>query len=52
MVTFEPGLLPGTISGPMVLPQPGAVLMSVACVATKGQRDARDLGHNCGHVGI
>lgn len=52
MVTFGLRLLPRTISGSVVLPQSGSVLMSVTQVATKGHIDTRDLGCNlwpCGH---
>lgn len=31
----RPGLLPRTMSGSLVLPQPVSVLMSVACVVTR-----------------
>lgn len=36
MGTPRPRLLPRTVSGSVVLPQPRSMLMSMACVATKG----------------
>lgn len=39
-----PGLLPKAMSGSVVLLQLGSMLMSVACVTTKGQMDVCGLG--------
>lgn len=54
LVTSGPGLLPRTTSWPMVLPQLGSILMSMAPVITKGRMDAWGLGPNlwsCGCQG-
>ena len=42
-MTSMPGILPRTMSGFVVLPQPESVLMFVACVSIKGHEDAHDL---------
>ena len=44
LVTSRPGLLPRAISGPMVLPQLGSVLASVALADTKGHTDGWNPG--------
>lgn len=52
METFWSRLLPSAMSVSMVLLRPGLVSMSVAHVATKDQRDAQGLDHNCGHKDV
>lgn len=46
MLSPGPGTLLRTMSGSMILPQQGSVLMSVAHAATKDHTDAQGLGHN------
>lgn len=46
LVTSGPGLMPGSISGSMVLRQSGPISMSVDHVVTKGHLDAQVLGCN------
>lgn len=46
MVTSKPGLLPRTMSGPMVLPEMWSALMSLAHVATRDYIDVHGLGCN------
>lgn len=40
---IQPGLLPRTMCEPLVLLQPGSVLVSMIHIVTKGHRDARGL---------
>lgn len=44
IVTSIPGLVLKTMSGSVILPQQGSVLMFVAYATTKGHMDAPDLG--------
>lgn len=44
MMTSGPRFLPGTMSGTMVLLQPGSLLISMDQVVTKGHTDVQDLG--------
>lgn len=46
MARSNPRVLPGTMSGSMVLPQLRPVLMSRAHDSTKGNTDAWGLSHN------
>lgn len=52
MVISRPRPLSKTMSGSVVFPQSGSVLMSVAHVATKDHMDAWGLDHTHAHEGI
>lgn len=52
MITPGTRLLSRTMTGPVVLPHPGSVLMFMAHVATKGHIDAWDLGCNLCYEGV